>query len=145
MGNEQALVGHQLQDVPSSFMPGILKSKRNDPLLALFCLFLNFFVDPFGRSLLGRRAVEWGWGDPSWACVWSTLVGSQACPFSLLVSAFSLISETFMHCLYILGLLSQHMCISISIYPVILLFLSFFLKKQNYGNNTLQMSENVLL
>lgn len=133
------MVGHQLQGAPSSFMPGILKSKRNDPLLA-------FFVSPFGGSPFGRRVVEWGWGDPSWTCVHSTLVGSQACLFSLLLfPIFSfLISETFIHCLYILGLLSQHMCISISIYPVISSFFHF-LKKQNYGDNTLQMSENVLL
>lgn len=37
-GEGAALVGHQFQDAPSSFVPGILKSKRNDPLLAFLFL-----------------------------------------------------------------------------------------------------------
>lgn len=136
------MVGHQLQDAHSSFTPGILKSKRNDPLLAFlfgFFLWVHLAVLPLGEGLLS------GAGETLAGCVsiahwWAPKLASL-----LLFPIFSfLFSETFIHCLYILGLLPQHMCISISIYPVISSFFHFF-KKQNYGDNTLQMSENVLL
>lgn len=123
-----SLAWHQLQDAPSSFMPGILKSKRNDLLLAFFCV----CVGPFGGSPSGRRVVKWGWGDPSWTWVHNTLAGSQACPFSLLLfPIFSfLISEAFVHPLSVHTGSPFSTCVYIHIHiSCDFFFLSFFFKR----------------
>lgn len=125
-------------------MAGILKSERYDGLLAFLAS-----LGPFGGAPLGRGATEGGRRDRGGVSVTtpSGLRSLRLLSFALLVPTCSfLIAETRVNCLYIMRLLSQHRCIYTPVYryPVVSLFFPFS-KKQNYQNNTLQMSENVLL